>query len=240
MTRISPAHRLGAGRRQALWRGLLAVFAAWLALNALPVQARYDPDMLRERLAARFDPSRTALLDEWLAMIASAGALEERAKLMRVNDFINGSLAFEDDISVWEQSDYWATPLEMIGKGRGDCEDFAIIKYVSLRMMGVASRKLRLVYAKARLEGQAGPVWMAHMVLAYYAASGAEPLVLDNLDGAILPASQRSDLQPVFSFNSGGIFAGVSGKGAVKAASGIGRLSRWEDAWRRILADGYE
>ena len=77
------------------------------------------------------------------------------------------------------------------------------------------------------------------MVLAYYATPDSAPLILDNLDGAIRPASQRTDLQPVFSFKSEGIFAGVSGKD--RAASGsIRRLSRWEDAWRRILAEGYE
>ncbi|MDR3300603.1 MAG: transglutaminase-like cysteine peptidase [Candidatus Accumulibacter sp.] len=221
-------------------RVVLAVFAACLALSALFAQARYDPVTLRERLTVRFDSSRVPLLDAWLAMVDSARALKEQAKLTRVNDFINGRFAFEEDIVVWGQSDYWATPLEMIGKGRGDCEDFAIIKYVSLRMAGMTSSKLRLVYSKARLDGLAGPVWVAHMVLAYYPTPSAEPLVLDNLNGTILPASRRPDLQPIFSFNSDGIFAGVSGQGAAKAAAGIGRLSRWEDAWRRILADAYE
>ena len=55
----------------------------------------------------------------------------------------------------------------------------------------------------------------------------------------ILPASKRPDLQPVFSFNNEGIFAGVAG--TEKATTGgLGRLSRWEDAWQRILAEGYE
>jgi predicted transglutaminase-like cysteine proteinase len=224
-----------------VWRALLALFAVCVALAVPPpAEAQRTPATLREQMAARLDPSRWPLLDNWLGMIAEAGALDEEARLIRVNDFINSSIAFEDDVSVWGQSDYWATPLETIGTGVGDCEDFAIIKYVSLRMAGVPSGKLRLVYAKARLDGSAGPAWVAHMVLAYYPAPSAEPLVLDNLDTAILPASQRPDLRPVFSFNSDGIFAGVSGQGAVRAAAGIGRLSRWEDAWRRILADGYE
>jgi predicted transglutaminase-like cysteine proteinase len=224
----------------AVWHGLLALLAMCLALHAPDAVARRDFSGLREQLAVRVDPSRWPLLDDWLGMIAEAGTLKEEAKLMRVNDFINDKIAFEDDISVWGQSDYWATPLETIGKLRGDCEDFAIIKYVSLRMAGVSGGKLRLVYAKARLDGLAGPVWAAHMVLAYYPAPNAEPLVLDNLNATILPASQRPDLRPVFSFNSDGIFAGVSGQGAVNTAAGIGRLSRWEEAWRRILGDAYE
>jgi predicted transglutaminase-like cysteine proteinase len=234
-----PTNRSGKGF--AAWRGLLALLAVYLALAAPPpAEAQRAPAALREQMAARLDPSRWPLLDDWLGMIAEAGALKEEASLIRVNDFINERIAFDDDFSVWGQSDYWATPLETIGKRLGDCEDFAIIKYVSLRMAGVPDGKLRLVYAKARLDGPAGPAWVAHMVLAYYPAPSVEPFVLDNLVAAILPASRRPDLRPVFSFNSDGIFAGVSGQGAVKAAAGIGRLSRWEDAWRRILADGYE
>lgn len=239
MTRRPPPENRS-GKGLIAWRGLLVLFAVCLALTALHVEARRDFAGLREQLAARLDPSSLPLLDDWLGMIAAASALDEGSKLLRVNDFINARIAFEDDISVWGQSDYWATPLETIGKWRGDCEDFAIIKYVSLRMAGVPSGSLRLVYAKARLDGLAGPAWVAHMVLAYYPSPSAEPLVLDNLNTAILPASQRFDLRPIFSFNSDGIFAGVSGQGAAKAAAGIGRLSRWEDAWRRILAEGYE
>jgi predicted transglutaminase-like cysteine proteinase len=218
----------------------LAAFAACLALSALLAAVPRDPERLREELTARFDASRVPLLDAWMEMVSSAARLRsEENKLIQVNDFINTNIFFEDDISVWGVSDYWATPLETIGQGRGDCEDFAIIKYVSLRMAGVPSAKLRLVYAKARLTGEAGPVWVAHMILAYYTTPAAEPLILDNLNERIMPASQRPDLQPVFSFNSDGIFAGVSGRGAAKAAAGIGRLSRWEDAWQRIQADGY-
>ncbi|MDR1709804.1 MAG: transglutaminase-like cysteine peptidase [Candidatus Accumulibacter sp.] len=239
LTSSPPMNRFCAPPRFAAWRGLLLAVAACLALAAVLAQARLDADHLRQQLAERFDPSRVELLDDWLAMVASARSLREDAKLARVNDFINTRLFFEDDITIWGQSDYWATPLEMIGQGRGDCEDFAIIKYISLRMAGVASSRLRLVYSKAQLDGLAGPVWVAHMVLAYYPSPSAEPLVLDNLNHAILPASHRGDLQPMFSFNSDGIFAGVSGRGAATAAAGIGRLSRWEDAWGRILAEGY-
>ena len=75
------------------------------------------------------------------------------------------------------------------------------------------------------------------MVLAYYATPSAEPLLLDNLEPRILPAAKRADLKPIFSFNSAGIFAGVSGKDKA-TEGGIGRLSRWEDVLRRIAADG--
>jgi len=198
-----------------------------------------DTTQLRQLLTARFGPERVDLLNDWLKTATDAKALGEPEKLKRINDFVNQSIIFEDDRSVWDQSDYWATPLETIGQGRGDCEDFAIIKYVSLRRAGIASDKLRLIYVKARIDAPDGPIQVAHMVLAYYASPNAEPVLLDNLQPRILPASKRLDLKPVFSFNSAGIFAGVSGKEKA-SAGGIGRLSRWEDVLRRILAEGYE
>jgi len=211
-----------------------------LVLFALHALAELNANALEQQLIARFGPARVVLLKDWLSSVSSAKPLPEEGKLKRVNDFINQNFNFEDDMIVWQQSDYWATPLEMIGQGRGDCEDFAIIKYVSLRMTGIPVQKLRLIYVKAQLKTPSGgQAQQAHMVLAYYATPNAEPLVLDNLNTTIRPASKRPDLQPVFSFNSEGIFAGVTGDDKA-TAGGIGRLSRWEDAWRRIQAEGYE
>ena len=215
------------------------VLALLLASTAWWVFAALDPAALQQQLIARFGPARVVLLKDWLQRIDAVKSLKEDAKLKQINDFINQNITFEDDISVWQQSDYWATPLETIGQGRGDCEDFAIIKYASLRMGGIPANKLRLIYVKAKLNTPTGPRVQAHMVLAYYTAPNAEPLVLDNLEGTIRPASKRKDLQPVFSFNSEGIFASVVGTDKA-SAGGIGRLSRWEDVLRRISAEGYE
>lgn len=226
------------------YRALLSLWPAGIVALALVLATGYglaalNTAGLHQQLIARFGVAHVDLLDAWLREIDSAKTLGENARLRHVNDFINRRIAFDSDISVWGQSDYWATPLETIGQGAGDCEDFAIIKYVALRLAGVPSHKLRLIYVKARMNTPNGPMPIAHMVLAYYASPTAEPAVLDNLNPAILPASKRNDLQPVFSFNSEGIFAGVSGQEAA-STGGIGRLSRWEDAWRRILAEGYE
>ena len=210
------------------------MFFAFCALAAA-----LDTANLQQQLATRFGTGRVALLNDWLSSINAARSRNDDTRLRQINDFINRRITFDDDISVWQQSDYWATPLETIGQGRGDCEDFAIIKYISLRQAGIPASKLRLVFVKARLNTPSGPMQVAHMVLAYYANPSAEPLVLDNLEPAIRPASQRSDLQPVFSFNSEGIFAGASGKDQA-TSGGLGRLSRWEDALRRIRAEGFE
>jgi predicted transglutaminase-like cysteine proteinase len=199
----------------------------------------YDFANFERQILARYGPARVALLREWQASLTEAKKPAEIEKLRRVNDFVNRHIEFDEDIAIYNQSDYWATPLETIGLGRADCEDFAIIKYFSLKDSGIALAKLRLVYVKARLEGPGGPRLQAHMVLAYYATPNAEPLVLDNLVPEIMPASQRKDLQPIFSFNSEAIWSGVAGN-STKGAGGTGQLSRWQDLLLRARKEGFD
>ncbi|MDZ7904833.1 MAG: transglutaminase-like cysteine peptidase [Cypionkella sp.] len=160
-------------------------------------------------------------------------------RLRKVNDFVNRQTQFGEDAIIWAQPDYWATPLETLGRAAGDCEDFAIAKYFTLIEAGTAPDKLRLIYVRAKTGGDELAPTVAHMVLAYYAQPSAEPLIMDNLLPDIRPASRRPDLIPVFSFNSAGVFAGIAGGGAA-AAGGTGRLSRWEDLLRRAKAEGFE
>lgn len=67
-----------------------------------------------------------------------------------MNDFFNRQIKFAEDAAIWSQPDYWATPLETLGLGAGDCEDFSIAKYYSLKEVGVAPDKLRLIYVRAK------------------------------------------------------------------------------------------
>ncbi|MEJ0047516.1 MAG: transglutaminase-like cysteine peptidase [Rhodospirillales bacterium] len=111
-----------------------------------------------------------------------------------VNGFFN-RLPFVSDMEHWQVDDYWASPAEMLASDGGDCEDFAIAKYFTLKELGVPIERLRITYVKAvRLD-------IMHMVLAYYPAPDAVPLIMDNLDGRIRPASDRPDLVPVYTFN---------------------------------------
>ena len=199
----------------------------------------YDFVSFERQILARHGPARIPLLREWQAQLSDSRQATELQKLKKLNDFINSRIEFADDLSIFDYSDYWATPLETIGHGRGDCEDFAIIKYFSLKELGISVSKLRLVYVKARLDGPGGPRLQAHMVLAYYPTPNAEPLVLDNLVPEILPASQRKDLQPVFSFNSEAIWNGVAGNSA-KGKGGTGQLSRWQDLLLRARNEGID
>ena len=115
-------------------------------------------------------------------------ALSERQKLELVNDFMNRT-PFKTDQEHWGKVDYWATPVEFLSTNGGDCEDFSIAKYFTLRALGVADDKLQITYVKeTRVYNE------AHMVLAYFATPDAEPLILDNINKTIQPASNRGDL----------------------------------------------
>ncbi len=121
-------------------------------------------------------------------------ASPESGQLQAVNAFVN-AVPWVEDQQHWGQIDYWATPSETYSSHGGDCEDFAIAKYFLLKELGVPIERLRITYVRAI------KINTPHMVLAYYAIPGAEPLILDNLEGRIRPASERSDLVPVYSFN---------------------------------------
>ena len=213
---------------------LLAALLGSASLFCLTAGAGLDFDRLQQALISRFGPSAGPLFNDWRKMLAEGSTRSEAEKLRRVNDFFNRRIAFDDDFSIWGQSDYWATPIETIGNGRADCEDFSIAKYYSLINLGIPVAKLRLVYVKAKQNGPNGPIQQAHMVLAYYASPSTDPLVLDNLIPDIRPASRRTDLSPIFSFNSAGLWQGTGNQ------SSKSNLSRWQDLLARARAEGFQ
>ncbi len=158
----------------------------------------------------------------WRENIEFFNLLTEEEKLFAVNDFFN-QLYFVDDIKLWGKNDYWATPLEFLGSNAGDCEDFTIAKYFSLLELGLPDKKLRMIYVKAIELNQ------FHMVLAYYATPSSEPLILDNLNPEILPASQRQDLLPIYSFNGKNLWLIKSSASNGQLAGKSSRLSLWND-----------
>jgi predicted transglutaminase-like cysteine proteinase len=161
----------------------------------------------------------------WQALIRTGSDLSDLQKLQRVNHFFN-ALEFVNDVDHWGKKDYWATPLETLISDGGDCEDFSIAKYFTLLEMGIPADRMRLTYVKALKLNQ------AHMVLTYFPAPDADPLVLDNLYQEIRPATQRDDLLPVYSFNGEGLWLA---KKQFKDSRPVGRADRLAP-WRELIA----
>jgi len=175
-------------------------------------------------------------LQQTIDQLKNATELE---KITGINDFFNTQIYyFDDDINIWGEADYWATPLEAIGKQRGDCEDFSIAKYIFLRELNIPNERLKLTYVRAQIGGPSSRVFAAHMILSYYETPTSEPLILDNLIPDIRTASRRTDLFPVFSFNSEGLWTGASNTPLGKGS--LANLSPWSNVLARIHADGIQ
>ena len=208
----------------------------WLACVLLLIGlgsalANWEFTLIIEKAESRYGPLGAAKqrIQAWDELIQASSGLGEKQQLAEVNRFFNRQLRFTDDIHLWRANDYWATPVEALVKGAGDCEDYSIAKYFTLRRLGIPSEKLRITYVKALRLNQ------AHMVLTYYASPAAEPLVLDNLIGDIRPASQRRDLLPVYAFNAEGLY--LPGSNSRKSDSK--KLSRWQDLLKKMRAEGF-
>ncbi len=200
----------------------------------------FNADKLRETITKRWGATATLKFRDWQKLVEEAQkTTTPEQKLQSINDFWNRRIKFMDDQEAWNQSDYWATPMESLGNEKGDCEDYAIAKYFTLLSANIEVTQLRLIYVKAKIGGVSSTIVQAHMVLAYYSTPDAEPLILDNLITDIRPASRRGDLTPVFSFNSQGIWAGISAASNA-SSTGTNRLTRWQDLLTRAKAEGFE
>lgn len=198
-----------------------------LLLGPLLAQPLFD-DGLIDRLNQHYG---TEARNRGLALQALLATLEGESdsnKLAAINRHFN-AFDYADDIEHWREKDYWATPEEFLGTQRGDCEDYVIAKYFALREAGVDEDKMFLTYVQAtRLN-------VAHMVLTYFERPDSIPLVLDNYDHRILPATERRDLIPVYSFNAGAFFLTDARAGlARKLPTGKIRNEKWDRLLRNL------
>lgn len=207
--------------------GLLGVL---LALGIGFAATNFDKmiSLAQQQFGAKAADTVTA----WRKLVEESRDLSDQEKLNKVNTFFNRRILYQTDMEIYKQEDYWASPLEFMGRGTGDCEDFAIAKYMTLLALGIKNENLRLAYVRFK-SGNTAPI--AHMVLGYYADPADEPVILDNMVTSIRPASMRTDLQPVFSFNSDGLWVGGA---TTSSADPTTRLSRWRDVLDRLRQEG--
>ncbi|PHS14745.1 MAG: transglutaminase [Kangiella sp.] len=160
----------------------------------------------------------------WHEVIEDSRDENEWKKLNKINYFFNQQISYQNDLDLWGKNDYWASPLETIGRGLGDCEDFAIAKFFSLTALGIPEKKLRLMYVRQLTVNE------PHMVLIYFKTPKSIPLVLDNYHPKILAANKRPDLKPIYSFNGNGLW--------MSKAKGLGRKIREGSGvsnWDRLI-----
>lgn len=129
----------------------------------------------------------------WSQMMATLRTQDPRTQVEMLNRFVNRLRHHVADSDIWGRSDYWATPFEFLARN-GDCEDFAILKYVSLRHLGFADAALRLAVVMDESRD------LGHAILLVAMADG-ETLVLDNVYDEILPDDEIPFYAPQYSVN---------------------------------------
>lgn len=190
----------------------------------------FAPELLK-KMEVKYGIQARQRLDALNALLININQVSETEKLEKVNLFFN-QMQFISDEKLWGQKDYWATRMEFVGKGAGDCEDFVIAKFFTLKQLGVSTDKLFFTYVKAVKLQQ------AHMVLTYFEKPNSVPLVLDNINFKILKATQRSDLIPVYSFNGDALYlAKQQGLGQV-VPSGVQKNTKWLELADKMRSEG--
>jgi predicted transglutaminase-like cysteine proteinase len=131
---------------------------------------------------------------QWQTMIEGLRGKDLMTQLREVNVEMNDKRYVTDPVN-WNLPDYWATPFQFLRKN-GDCEDYAISKYMALRDLGVAVDDMRIVVLNDL------NLRIAHAVLAVYV--NGEPYILDNQISRVVPANAIRHYQPVYSINEAG------------------------------------
>ena len=203
------------------WLVLCLLLFSSVALAGI---VEFSPGLIRY-VASRWGRGAPDRLNDWRD--------EERKHLVRQHDPVPSAdetiseiedfnwywnnIHYYTDMQHWGVMDYWATPVEMLASEGGDCEDYAIAKYFSLKALGIPVQNLRITYVRALRWNE------PHMVLAYYPTPDADPYILDNLSKRVSHASERTDLVPVYSFNDDDVWL----SGATTAGGKSSQIRLW-------------
>jgi predicted transglutaminase-like cysteine proteinase len=144
-----------------------------------------------KRMADEKAKPPSAPVTRWRRMLVVAQAENDMEKLKTVNRFFN-QWPYRLDREVYGTADHWATPEAFMTHG-GDCEDFGIAKYFTLRHLGLSAAQLRLVVVRDRIRG------IGHAVLAVYLDDTV--YILDNLTDQVLPHTRYRHYRPQYSVN---------------------------------------
>jgi predicted transglutaminase-like cysteine proteinase len=178
-------------------RSVLPVFEGEILdkWNGLVADIRNESDILtRCRDDAKSCPPAA---QKFLAVIADGRVHDGRARFGVINRAINLAIVPQSDLAQWGVADRWSAPLATLTTGRGDCEDYAIAKYVALKEAGVSESNLRLVIVRDLAIGE------DHAVVA--ARLDEKWIVLDNRRLALLEDIDMPRVRPLFVLERGGV-----------------------------------
>lgn len=141
--------------------------------------------------------SCSSAANRFVMMLEETKQRSGRARIETVNRLVNGAIRYESDLAQHGVIDLWSAPLALLASGRGDCEDFAIAKYVLLHEAGVPEQDLRILLVRDR------SVREDHAVLAVREAGAW--LVLDNRRSVAADDSEFNYLTPLYALDASGV-----------------------------------
>jgi predicted transglutaminase-like cysteine proteinase len=168
----------------------------WVKWRNLESEIRADAKVLADCRAAP-DRCRSPAAGRFQAIVDNGRAQQGRARIAVINRSINAAISYVSDLTQYGVLDLWSSPLTTFNSGRGDCEDYAIAKYVALREAGVDADDLRL------LIGREGTLGQDHAVLSV--RNGGRWLILDNRHSLLVDSADASHFVPLFAVNDRGV-----------------------------------
>jgi predicted transglutaminase-like cysteine proteinase len=183
----TPAHAAGLFGRVELKGDNISSFTKWVDVLS---RIRHESGILHA-CENNPDDCPTSGARRWREMMDAAKEMSPAQQMRTVNRFFNG-FPYIEDIDNYGKSDYWATPLQFLKKS-GDCEDYAIAKFVSLRMLGWANASLRVVILRDTVRDE------PHAILA--AKLDGHDMILDNLASQPLPSETVIQYSPYYAVN---------------------------------------
>jgi predicted transglutaminase-like cysteine proteinase len=191
-TLISPG-AAGLIRKSAEPFGLFASALSWGALREkwLDVERKLDDERVQLVLCdGDRDRCASPAALQLLAIVDDGRAREGRARLGEINRAINLAIRPMSDLAQYGEVDVWSSPLVTFAHGAGDCEDYAIAKFVALRLAGISPDDLRIVIMRDTIRGEDHAVAAARL--------DGHWLMLDNRRMAMVEDGDVRNYRPMF------------------------------------------
>jgi predicted transglutaminase-like cysteine proteinase len=180
--------------------GLFASVLSWGGLRDkwLKVERKLDDERVQLALC---DGDRDACVSpaalQLLAIVDNARARDGRARLGEINRAINLAIRPMSDLAQHGVIDVWSSPLVTFTTGAGDCEDYAIAKFVALRQAGIAPDDLRIVIMRDTVRGEDHAVAAARLDGHWF--------TLDNRRMAMIEDTFVRNYRPLFVIDQHGV-----------------------------------
>jgi predicted transglutaminase-like cysteine proteinase len=169
------------------------LLAKWLG-----VQRRLDDEMVQLALCeGDRDGCVSSAALQFLAIVDAAKARGGRGRLGEINRAINLAIRPMSDLAQHGEIDVWSSPLATLARGAGDCEDYAIAKFVALQLAGLPPDDLRIVIMRDTIRGEDHAVAAARL--------DGRWLTLDNRRMAMVEDAQIRNSQPTFVIDRDGV-----------------------------------